>query len=264
MRVTCVDYGDTVSVNGEVVTDALVEALQHLHPWRKGPFRIGTVHVDTEWRSDWKWRRVAPALADLSGARVLDIGCGNGYFGWRMLGAGAVEVIGIDPTLVFCMQHLAIQHYTNDRRNWVLPLKIEEIPATVQFDYVFSMGVVYHRRDPIQHARQLAQLVRAGGTVVLESLVVDGASLVPHGRYARMRNVWYVPTVDDMHQWLRDAGFTRIETIDVTPTTMAEQRSTEWMRFESLSEALDPDDTARTVEGYPAPVRAVVLARIPD
>ena len=39
-----------------------------------------------------------------------------------------------------------------------------------------------------------------------------------------------------------------------------EQRSTEWMRFDSLASALDPNDSGRTVEGWPAPERALLLA----
>jgi tRNA (mo5U34)-methyltransferase len=256
-------YDATVAVHGRVDAEKLQQALQQLHPWRKGPFAIGNVHIDSEWRSDWKWKRMAATLGDLRGARILDIGCGNGYFGWRMLGQGAAEVVGIDPTLLFCMQHLAIQHYTQDPRNWVLPLKVEEIPATFAFDLVFSMGVIYHRRDAVEHTRQLAELVRPGGTVVLESLVVDGATLIPQNRYARMRNVWCVPNVADMHAWLSAAGLQSLETVDVSPTTPDEQRSTPWMRFESLSAALDANDPGRTVEGYPAPIRAIVMARKP-
>ncbi len=60
-------------------------ALQGLIPWRKGPFHLFDVHVDTEWRSDWKWDRVSPHL-DLTNKRILDVGCGNGYYMWRMLG----------------------------------------------------------------------------------------------------------------------------------------------------------------------------------
>ncbi len=259
-----VNYGDTVTVAGEVDEQALLQALQQLHPWRKGPFQIGPVTIDTEWRSDWKWARVAAALGDMQGERVLDIGCGNGYFGWRMLAAGASEVIGVDPTLLFCMQHLAIQHYTGDLRNWVLPFKVEELPDTVQFDTVFSMGVIYHRRDPLAHTRQLAALTRNGGRVVLESLIVEtDADLIPTERYARMRNVWRVPTVKSMQAWLREAGFGDIQVIDVSTTTEEEQRSTQWMRFESLSHALDPEDASRTVEGYPRPVRAVLMGRKP-
>ncbi|MFN9977777.1 MAG: DUF1698 domain-containing protein, partial [Phycisphaerae bacterium] len=43
-------------------------------------------------------------------------------------------------------------------------------------------------------------------------------------------------------------------------TTLSEQRRTEWMTFESLEDFLDPLDSARTIEGYSAPVRALISA----
>ncbi len=262
IQVQRTDYGDTVSVSGSVDAAPLSAALKELHPWRKGPFRIGPVHIDTEWRSDWKWARLQPHL-QLRDARVLDIGCGNGYFGWRMLQMGAAEVIGIDPTLLFCMQHQAVQFYMQDHRNWVLPLKVEEVPATCRFDCVFSMGVIYHRRDPFAHVQQLFELTRPGGRVVLESIVSLDGNLQPRGRYARMRNVWLLPSPGQLLSWLQAAGFTACRLLDTSATTVQEQRSTGWMHFESLQQALDPDNPQLTVEGYPAPVRAVVTAQRP-
>ncbi len=262
-----VEMTNTVTVQG-TTTDAeraqLGRALAELRPWRKGPFSIFGVDIDTEWRSDWKWQRVAPHLGSLEGQRVLDVGCGNGYFGWRMLGAGARAVVGIDPTLLFCMQHQALTRYLPGACNAVLPLRLEDLddlPQPAGFDTVFSMGVIYHRRDPAAHAARLFRQTRPGGRVVLESLVVDGDdALEPTGRYARMRNVHVVPTTGLMMRWLADAGFRSARVLDVTTTTVAEQRTTSWMRFESLAEALDPADPERTVEGHPAPRRAVVAA----
>jgi tRNA (mo5U34)-methyltransferase len=245
--------------------EALKDTLMRLHPWRKGPLALGGVPIDTEWRSDWKWARVAPHV-DLRGNRVLDIGCGNGYFGWRMLGAGARLVVGIDPTLVFVMQWLACRHFAGDSPNYVLPLGIEQLPdLPAAMDTVFSMGVLYHRRDPHEHLRRLHGLLRSGGTLVLETLVLprgrDRDLLVPEGRYARMKNVWGLPGQGLLLDWVEQAGFRELKLVDVTRTTVNEQRSTGWMRFESLPEALHPDDHRLTVEGLPAPIRATVVAR---
>lgn len=261
-----IDLGDRVTVEGAASGEdrqQLIEALMAFHPWRKGPFRLFGVDIDTEWRSDWKWRRVVPHLASLRHHRVLDVGCGNGYFGWRMLEAGADQVVGVDPTLVFCLQHRAVNGFIRDPRNVVLPVRFEELPPA-EFDSVFSMGVIYHRRDPQDHAAGLFRHTRPGGQVVLESLVVEGQEpLRPAGRYARMRNVHVIPTPALMQQWLTRAGFVEPVLADVTPTTLDEQRTTGWMRFQSLREALDPADPGRTVEGHPGPVRAVVVARKP-
>jgi tRNA (mo5U34)-methyltransferase len=158
---------------GRAVDDQehLREQLMKLHPWRKGPLELGGVRIDTEWRSDLKWHRLEPFL-DLKGHQALDIGCGNGYFGLRMLAAGAHLVVGVDPTLVFVMQWLAMQKLCPGLENYVLPMGIEDLPAdTGRFDTVFSMGVLYHRREPVEHLEQLKKLTRPGGQIVLVLIV---------------------------------------------------------------------------------------------
>ena len=258
-------------VLGEPVADrgGLRDVLMQFHPWRKRPLEIGGVAIDTEWRSDWKWDRVRKHLGlgiDLNGARVLDIGCGNGYFGWRLLAEGTALVVGIDPTLVFVMQWLACHHFAGDLRNYVLPLGIEDLPSGAPaFDAVFSMGVLYHRRDPLEHLHHIRSLLKPGGTLVLETLIWPeqevGAEWKPPARYARMRNVWSVPRVEVIVHWLEQTGYSGVRLLDINQTCVDEQRRTEWMRFESLAEALDPENPGLTVEGFPAPTRALFLAR---
>ena len=260
------DLDRDAPVLGRPVDDpvGLRENLFTLHPWRKGPLELGGVTIDTEWRSDWKWDRLKQDI-DINGHNILDIGCGNGYFGLRMLASGARLVVGVDPTLVFVMQWLAMQKLCPGLNNFVLPLAIEDLPAdTDSFESVFSMGVLYHRRDPVEHLEQLKKLSCAGGQIVLETLVLEGQSteiLKPAGRYARMRNVHAIPSLAVLHEWLEQAGLGDVQVLDVSRTTVAEQRSTDWMTFESLQECLDPGNPLKTVEGYPAPVRAALLIK---
>jgi tRNA (mo5U34)-methyltransferase len=246
--------------------ETMVNLLQRLHPWRKGPYSVHGIHIDTEWRSDWKWDRVLPHLSPLKGRTILDVGCGNGYHGWRMAGEGARLVIGIDPTHLFLAQFLAMRHFIGEA--WpvhLLPLAMEQIPANLRgFDTLFSMGVLYHRRSPVDHIYELKGALRQGGELVLETLVIDGHEgevLVPKGRYAKMRNVWFIPTAGTLAGWLERCGFSDVRIADITTTTVEEQRGTEWMRFESLPDYLDPGDRSRTVEGLPAPKRAILIAR---
>jgi len=257
----CVRAGTTLK--DETQSAQLTQLLQRFHPWRKGPFCIHGVHIDTEWRSDWKWKRLSGAV-DLRGKMVLDVGCGNGYYGWRMLGAGAHLVVGVDPTLLYVMQYAAMRHFLGPAENYVLPLRLEDLPPAVPlFDAVFSMGVLYHRRDPLAHLGALRSHLRPGGTLCVETLVIEGeegAVLEPAERYARMKNVWQIPSVPTAMRWLADCGMRDVRCIDVTPTTTEEQRTTDWMRFESLAAALDPADPQKTCEGYPAPRRATLIA----
>ncbi|ATX81923.1 tRNA (mo5U34)-methyltransferase [Mariprofundus ferrinatatus] len=240
-------------------------ALKQMHPWRKGPFDIFGVHIDTEWRSDWKWDRLSEAISPLQGRTILDVGCGSGYHLWRMLGCDAKLVIGIDPTPLFSMHFATIKRYAPDAPAFILPVGIEDMPVKMHcFDTVFSMGILYHRKSPIDHLIELKGLLNEEGELVIDTLVVEGdeqTCLIPHGRYAKMRNVWFIPSVAMLKIWLKRAGFTRIQIVDVCPTTTDEQRGTEWMTFESLPEFLDPNDSSLTIEGYPAPIRAVVTAK---
>ncbi|HPE61154.1 MAG: tRNA 5-methoxyuridine(34)/uridine 5-oxyacetic acid(34) synthase CmoB [Thiothrix sp.] len=243
----------------------LQQLLEVFIPWRKGPFELFGIVIDTEWRSDWKWARLAPYLEPLSGRLVLDVGCGSGYHLWRMLGAGAQQVIGVDPSLFFMMQFHAVKTYAPDACAHFLPLRSEDLPdfGGTGFDTVFSMGVLYHRRSPLYHLQELHAALRQGGQLVLETLVVDGdvqTLLMPAGRYGKMRNVWFIPSVPMLLLWLRRLGFVEVRCVDVTRTSVAEQRATAWMRFESLADFLDPEDTGRTLEGHPAPVRAIITA----
>jgi tRNA (mo5U34)-methyltransferase len=236
--------------------------LRELMPWRKGPFELDGIVLDTEWRSDWKWDRIERAV-DWPGATVLDVGSGNGYFGWRMLAAGAASVLGLDPFLLYIMQHAAVRRFVGAAPNHVLPLSDAVLTEPLRyFDVVLSMGVLYHRTSPIDHLTALGRAIRPGGKLILETLILDDSTetvLVPADRYAKMRNVWFLPSLPMLVRWLQRCGYKEIEHVDTTPTTTAEQRKTAWMDYESLSDFLSTDQR-QTIEGYPPPLRAILTA----
>lgn len=242
----------------------LITHLKKLHPWRKGPYNFFSIKINTEWRSDMKWNRLINHIKPLQGRKILDVGCGNGYHCLRMAGAGAKLVIGIDPYILFVIQFMVFKKYLKDYPVFVLPVGIETLPKNrPYFDTVFSMGVLYHRKSPFEHLMDLRALLNDGGQLVIETLVVEGGEntvLVPPDRYGKMRNVWFLPSPDTMLQWLQRAGFKNPRLIDVTQTTTAEQRKTDWMTFESLSDYLNPDDSGKTIENLPAPTRAIFTA----
>ena len=262
-NVTIGSSADLGPVNREEVT----ALLQAFNPWRKGPYNFFGIEIDTEWRSDWKWERLLPHIQPLAGRRVLDVGCGNGYHGWRMRGAGADFVLGIEPFLVSVLQFQVMQRYLCDPRHHVIPIGIEDVPPNLAcFDSVFSMGVLYHRRSPLDHLFELKGCLRPGGELILETLIVEGDQetiFMPQGRYAKMRNVWFLPSIAALTLWLKRCGFTEIACVDTNRTSREEQRSTKWMHFESLADFLDPDDARKTIEGHPAPLRAIFTATRP-
>lgn len=267
-----VDFTDIVRVGdenslSEGMQNKLEGLLKQFHPWRKGPYHLHGLHIDTEWRSDWKWERLKSHIQPLANRTILDVGCGNGYHMWRMKGAGASMVVGIDPSELFLIQFLAVKSLAaNPPGIHLLPMGIEQMQPLAAFDTVFSMGVLYHRKSPIEHLEQLFNQLRPGGELVLETLVVEGNEqqvLVPTDRYGKMRNVWFLPSTKALELWLARVGFQHIRTVDLDQTSTQEQRRTKWMTNESLEDYLAPEDSNKTVEGHPAPLRAVILAQKP-
>jgi tRNA (mo5U34)-methyltransferase len=262
--IKCDTSSDAVTCTSRVtdMNNDIKQSYQGLIPWRKGPFNMFDTRIDSEWQSFMKWNRIEQNLPDLKDKKILDVGCGNGYYMFKMLQYSPFLVMGIDPGLLQTMQFWSIDKYINSGMA-VLPLSIQDMPKSLNcFDVVFSMGVLYHRKSPIHHLKELASCLNANGQLVIETLIIDGdenSCLIPTGRYAQMRNVWFLPSIKMLEIMIARSGFKNINCIDVTVTTIEEQRTTEWMEFYSLKEFLN-DDLSQTIEGYPLPKRATIIA----
>jgi len=254
-------------ISQNIDKEQLESSLKQLMPWRKGPYQIGDLQLDSEWRGDMKWDRLIPHIQSLKDKTVLDVGSGNGYFTYLMALSGAEIALGIEPFLLFNYQFQAIRSLISNPPNaFVLPLKLEKMPNEAVFDTVFSMGVLYHQKDHRLHLQQLKNVMLKGGELVLETLVIDsthGEKIIPEDRYARMRNVWCLPSTDTLHTWLEQTGFIDIKLVGVTKTTPEEQRATHWIgnNTKSLQDFLDPSDDNLTIEGLPAPKRAIFVCQ---
>lgn len=250
-----------VSASGDT-PPGLETVLRALQPWRKGPFTLYGVHIDSEWRSDDKFARLLAAGVDFTGKHILDVGCGNGYFLYRMLGAGARFALGLDPSWHYFAQYLALEKLLGPQHCAYLPLTLDDI-APRDFDLTLSMGVLYHRREPLQHLAQLRDTLRPDGRLILETLVVDGDAatvLMPPERYAGMRNVWFLPSVAALTRWLHRLGLDLEYSGTPVVTTGTEQRKTAWNTDCSLIDFMQPDFSA-TIEGLPPPQRVILIAR---
>ena len=243
----------------------LERAFKRLLPWRKGPFIFNNLKLESEWQGDLKWKRLQNHITPLKNRRVLDVGAGNGYFTLRMAMEGAKRALGIEPFLLFNYQYAAIKSLVGNEINvMLLPIRLEEMPKSAIFDSVFSMGVLYHQRSHMEHLLQLKNMMAPGAELILETLVVDGPkgySLIPEGRYAQMRNVHCLPSVETLKSWLTDANFNNIKVVDVSKTSPQEQRKTEWIgdNAASLEDFLDPSNPYLTKEGHPAPTRVIII-----
>ncbi len=255
-------FGKDDSLSEDKKAD-LKEKLKALSPWRKGPFRISGVDLDAEWRSDYKWNRVAPALQSLEGRRVCDIGANSGYYMYKMLAQNPEMVLGLDPTVKYYFQFLALQKLTRLNQLYYEPFGMEEMKHFPKFfDTVFCMGILYHHRAPVDILRMINESMVKGGQLIVECQGIPGEgpyALFPEKTYAKVKGTYFVPTAECLVNWLKKAWFENIEVFYVSDMSSDEQRATEWMTRQSYSDFVD-EKTNLTVEGYPAPVRIYVSA----
>ncbi|MFC1616597.1 tRNA 5-methoxyuridine(34)/uridine 5-oxyacetic acid(34) synthase CmoB [Candidatus Margulisiibacteriota bacterium] len=246
------------------IDDNSFKSLKELIPWRKGPINIYDIKIDAEWQSNLKWDRLNSVYKSLKDRKILDIGCGNGYYMYRMLEHKPKFILGIDPSQLCFYQFFTINKYKKANNIYFLPMGLEKLDAFDKyFDVVFCMGILYHRRSPLDALKTIKNVMARKSTLVLETLFYPGEEEIafcPKKRYAKMHNVYFIPTINCLLNWLENAGFNNLEVISTTKTTTEEQRKTEWMPWESLSDFLDPNDHSKTIEGYPAPQRVIITA----
>ena len=242
------------------------KVLKQLIPWRKGPFNIQGLKIDAEWQSNMKWDRFSPYFSYLAASNVLDVGCGNGYYMYRMASFDPNMVLGIDPSHLTTFQYQAIRRFCPLPQLHYLPIGWNDLDSfTSFFDVVFCMGIMYHHRSPMD----LLQSIRAVSTnkvkVFFDTLIIDGdddTALFPKGRYAQMPNVYFIPTLSCLKNMFHRSGFGSVDVLSVDQTTIREQRVTPWTFEQSLDHFLDPKDKTKTIEGYPAPLRVSLVASI--
>lgn len=253
---------DDASVSS-TVRNLVQECAQKLMPWRKGPFRLFDTFIDTEWQSFIKYNLLEPHF-DLSDKIVGDIGCNNGYYLFRMLMQKPKKLVGFDPSALYKTQFDFINRFVQSDIVYEM-LGVEHLPLYEhRFDTLFCLGVLYHRSDPIQTLKALYQGLNQGGELFLDTFMIDGESpvaLCPAQTYSKIPNVYFVPTIQALFNWLERAKFKDAEVLEIKVTDTNEQRKTEWIFGESLEQFLDPKDPSRTIEGYPAPKRVYVKAK---
>ncbi|MDD3775308.1 MAG: tRNA 5-methoxyuridine(34)/uridine 5-oxyacetic acid(34) synthase CmoB [Sulfurovaceae bacterium] len=245
--------------DGQDQIDTLARAMK---PWRKGPFQINSLFIDTEWQSFIKYNLLEPYFS-LEGKTVGDIGCNNGYYLFRMLKHKPKKLVGFDPSALFYTQFSFINHFIKSDIAYEL-LGVEHLGMYEhKFDVLFCLGVLYHRSDPIATLKSLYKGLENGGELFLDTFMIDGeedVALTPFERYSKIPNIYFIPTINALKNWCHRAGFKDVEVLTVKTTDKTEQRKTDWIDSQSLEDFLDPQNPNLTVEGYPAPKRVYIKA----
>jgi tRNA (mo5U34)-methyltransferase len=263
-----IDYGDwfTVGKKDDLTQEELAlitNAAKKLIPWRKGPFNLFGLEIDSEWQSNIKYNLIRPHF-NLKDKVVADIGCNNGYYMFRMLEDKPEKLVGFDPSPLTLHQFEFVNHFVKSDIVYEM-LGVEHLEYySHKFDFIFMLGVLYHRADPVGTLKSLARGLNSKGEILIDTFMIDGDEemcLTPNKRYSKIPNIYFIPTISALNNWLERAGFENIEVLATTVTTSAEQRKTEWSFDQSLEDFLDENDKTKTVEGYPAPKRVYVKAR---
>ena len=263
-----IDYGDWFSIGNRADLsneeyEIIVQTAKKLIPWRKGPFKIFDLEIDSEWQSNIKYNLIRPYF-NLKDKVVADIGCNNGYYMFRMLEDKPKRLIGFDPSPLTLHQFEFVNHFVKSDIVYEM-LGVEHLEFyNHKFDFIFMLGVLYHRPDPVGTLKSLARGLNSKGEILIDTFMIDGDDeicLTPNKRYSKIPNIYFIPTIPALKNWLERAGLENIEVLATTITTSQEQRKTPWSFDESLEDFLDPTDSSKTVEGYPAPKRVYVKAR---
>lgn len=140
---------------------------------------------------------------DLTGKRVLDIGCNEGFFTNVAAERGASQVVGIDMDARFLAEAKA--RYAQDRvifleQGWS---SLPEGP----FDYVLWTSAMHYELDPAEVLRRIANALSPSGTLILECGVhqVPGKEMIYSIRHDG--GLWY-PSVPFIEEAFSDAGLT--------------------------------------------------------
>ncbi len=259
-------FGDRVTIEIQNLSVSDVETIEQtarlMMPWRKGPFQINNLFIDSEWQSQIKYNLLEPHF-DLKDKVVGDIGCNNGYYLFRMQTQQPKKLVGFDPSAIYYSQFQFIDHFVNSSIVYEM-LGVEHVELYEhKFDTLFCLGVLYHRSDPVGMLKSLFKGLNKGGELILDTFMIDGEDevcLTPKERYSKIPNIYFIPTVNALKNWCYRAGFDDVEVLEIKKTDLNEQRKTEWIATQSLEDFLDPNDPNKTVEGYPAPKRVYIKA----
>jgi tRNA (mo5U34)-methyltransferase len=254
--------GDNTTLSS-IQKQTIHDSAKDLIPWRKGPFSLCGLELDSEWQSNIKYNLLRPHF-NLRNKLVADVGCNNGYYMFRMLEDSPKKLVGFDPSAIFKTQFDFVNHFVQSDIKYEL-LGVEHLEHyETKFDFIFMLGVLYHRSDPIASLKSLNRALNKDGEIIVDSFMIDGEEevcLFPEERYNMMPNIYFIPTVNCFKNWLKRAGFVDIELIEITKTDEQEQRVTPWTFGKSLDDFLDNEDKDKTCEGYPAPKRVYFKAR---
>lgn len=160
--------------------ETLQQEIEALKPWFHNlhlPDGIQT--APDHWLGNFpafKWQEIANYIpADLSGWRVLDVGCNAGFYSFELARRGA-DVLGIDVDTHYLRQAgwAAEKMGMQDKARFKQLQVYDLARSSESFDLIWFMGVFYHLRYPLLALDILAE--RNTDMMVFQTLSMPGES----------------------------------------------------------------------------------------
>ena len=176
---------DTLQRKATVVEEQdLQRDIEALGPWFHNLHLPGGVQTlpDSFIGGDFprfKWLEIAPHIPqDLSGWRVLDVGCNAGFYSFELARRGA-SVLAIDVEELYLNQaRWAAGVLGLDQQVEFRHMGVYEVAQLKEsFDLVWFMGVFYHLRYPMLALDLLAQKTRK--LMMFQTLTMPGDTVYP-------------------------------------------------------------------------------------
>jgi tRNA (mo5U34)-methyltransferase len=173
------------------------------------------------------WESVSQVLPDLSGKRVLDVGCNDGFFLFACRQLGAKEVVGIEASEHFFNHAVLVNSLLDPGGISVHQMSAYDVGDEMgEFDVTLALGLIYHLKSPLLFLERVAPITSS--TIIVETAVRNSIE----DRESRERGVasapamefienpatqlhpeggpnWWVPNSECVRAMLRVCGFSQ-------------------------------------------------------
>lgn len=251
--------------------EEIKKELNSLKVFRKGPFLINQIYIDSQWNSFIKWKYLFKVLEfhrqDFKNfeknLKILDIGSNNGYYSFLIYyyfkKLGYTPLIDLlDPTEDFYLQFCFLKKFfpEEDQIRWNYIKKgWQEIPTFGKtYDLILCMGVLYHNRNPLNLLEIIHNHLNKKGILILETITIKHGKhpifLIPEKKYAASKGIWFIPNKKAILTILQRMNFRNIN-FHSERFIINEMKKIEYLP--SLNEVVIKN---HTIEGYPKPYRS--------
>lgn len=243
------------------------QLIEELIPWRKGYYDLFSTRINSEWDSLIKWNYISQIIEQIIGGIkdkvVCDLGCNNGYFMFKLLSSSPALIVGLDPVFRYYLQYFLLTTFLRPSLSSLAFLlmgykSLDYFESS--FDLVLCLGILYHHPQPIEILKLIKQSLKPQGKIIIDSQGIDredSFSLIPEKTYTGKKGFWFLPSPQALINWVKRAGFTKVEIIKKTTIQKEEQQKTIHSPFDSLREGMKGK---KTIEGYPSPIRIYLVA----